>query len=574
MSYYTNVNGDLLAAIPMTAKRVLEIGCGDGSFALAAKARNPDVAYFGVELFEEVGLVAQSRLDGVIIGNIEDEHVFEALVQLQNNDPFDVLVFGDVLEHLIDPWGILEKLRVLMLPQGICAACIPNIGHWSIVQQQLRGRWDYADSGLLDRTHLRFFTHETMRDMFTNSGWQVVETQPRVIWQQQTQAALKALEPIIPALGLDPDTTRINLSAFQWIVVASNGQAVPPIHVAALTIKKVAGVNEARIDFPLAALKSLPSVRAVWGEGGLSIPNNFRPGVLILHRQFVNRPDIAGHVERMIAKGWVVVSEMDDDPAHWAGYRDSNYIAFRGVHAVSVSTHRLAKRMEEFNPNISVFSNTIFELPTIPQKPSKISGRSRIFFGALNRLEDWNEIKDGLLSALKDLDGKVEFVVVHDRQIFDDLPEGLAKEFHPTLVPTEYLKVLGTCDVALLPLRDTPFNHLKSDIKLIECCATGVVPMFSNVVYSETASAEHCGVLLAPGQDWGAALAKLIGDNTRMQRYRDAGLGYVKAERMTSHSIPQRRSWLEGLLKNRNNLEAQRQTRLKSLGLTSLVANS
>jgi glycosyltransferase involved in cell wall biosynthesis len=179
-----------------------------------------------------------------------------------------------------------------------------------------------------------------------------------------------------------------------------------------------------------------------------------------------------------------------------------------------------------------------------------------------------------MLSALKDLEGKVEFVVVHDRQIFDGLPESLAKEFHPTLMPTEYLKVLSTCDVALLPLRDTPFNHLKSDIKLIECCATGVVAMFSNVVYSETAGAENFGVLLAPGQDWGAALAKLIGDPTRMQQYRDAGLGYVKAQRMISHSIPARQSWLEGLLKSRDDLEAQRQTRLKSLSLTSLVSNS
>jgi len=196
------------------------------------------------------------------------------------------------------------------------------------------------------------------------------------------------------------------------------------------------------------------------------------------------------------------------------------------------------------------------------------------FFGALNRLKDWNEVKDGILSALKDLDGKVEFLVVHDRQIFDDLPEGLAKEFHPTLVPNEYLKVLGTCDVALLPLRDTPFNHLKSDIKLIECCATGVVPMFSNVVYSETAGAEYCGVLLSLGQEWGAALTKLIGDIARMQQYRDAGFGYVKAERMTSYSIPPRQSWLEGLLKNCDDLEAQRQTRLESLGLTSLVVNS
>ena len=105
MSYYTNVNKDLLASIPMTARRILEIGCGDGSFGLAVKARNPQVEYFGVEVFETVAAIANERLDRVICGDIETENVFQSVLDVFDKKPFDVIIFGDVREHLIDPWS-------------------------------------------------------------------------------------------------------------------------------------------------------------------------------------------------------------------------------------------------------------------------------------------------------------------------------------------------------------------------------------------------------------------------------------------------------------------------------------
>jgi 2-polyprenyl-3-methyl-5-hydroxy-6-metoxy-1,4-benzoquinol methylase len=571
MAYYTNVNTDLLANIPMNARRILEIGCGDGSFGLAVKARNPQVQYFGVELFEEVALIAQTRLDKIVIGDIENDDIFQSVLALHDNKPFDALIFGDVLEHLRDPWSVLKKLRGLMSPKGICVACIPNIGHWSIHTQLLKGRWDYADAGLLDRTHLRFFTHETMREMFTSAGWTVCKSQSRIIQYDKTMEALKTFEPLIASQGLNAAKAKQDLAAFQWIISASNGPPDPPIYLAALTIKKMAGVNEARIDNPLTTLKSLPNVRAVWGEGSLAIPNDYQPGVFILHRQFVSNKAIAQHIERLIEKGWVIVSDIDDDPGHWAGYVDSDFIAFRGVHAVSVSTDKLAARMSMYNPNLAVLNNAIFELPQLSEKPSAKSGKLRVFFGALNRIEDWNEIKPRLLPALSKLEDQIEFVVVHDRDIFNSLPQTLKKEFHPTLQITDYLKLLGSCDIALLPLRDTPFNHLKSDIKLIECCANGVVPIFSDVVYADTRNVEDLGVMLKAGNDWGQALTDLVENQDQLLRLRTAGFDYATTQRMFSQNMGQRLAWLEALIANKDQLEKQRLQRLKTIGLSSLV---
>ena len=499
--------------------------------------------------------------------------MFQSVLDVWDKNPFDVIIFGDVLEHLVDPWKLLEKLRKLMAVNGACIACIPNIGHWSIHKQLLSGRWDYADAGLLDRTHLRFFTQATMREMFTGAGFSVVKCQPRIFQQSKTNEAIDLLQPLIETYGLNIEKAKLDLSAFQWIIVGVNGDPSPPLFLAALSIKKFAGVNDARVDMPLSALKSLPEVHAVWGENSLSIPRDFQPGVLILHRQFLANKVIAQHVERYIAKGWVVVSDIDDDPSHWPGYVDSDFIAFRGVHGVSVSTERLGARVLEYNKNIKLFPNAVFELPQFANKPSAAGERLRVFFGALNRQEDWNEVKGELLPALELLGDKIEFVVVHDADIYNSLPLSLKKEFHPTLQVSEYMKVLSSCDIALLPLRNTRFNNLKSDIKLIECCACGVVPIMADVVYSDTKEAEDVGILMKPGQNWGQALIDLVNEPKRLIALKEAALSYVIAQRMHCHTIKDHLDWYRGLLANRAQLEAERQERLKAIGLSGFLVD-
>jgi 2-polyprenyl-3-methyl-5-hydroxy-6-metoxy-1,4-benzoquinol methylase len=570
MSYYSNVNPDLLEKIPMNAARILEIGSGEGRFAAAVKARNPDVVYFGVELFDDAATKASSHIDHVLHGNIEEPQTFAALQSLQAGDPFDVLFFGEVLEHLLDPWAVLAKLRTLMGKDSVCVICISNVSHWSLIQQQMKGRWDYRDSGLLDRTHVRFFTKDTACEMLTAAGWTVLDTAPRILFEQKTKDALKALQPVASVWGLDQTKFNRDLSAFQWVIRAVNGAPKPITSIAALTIRKVAGVNEARVDNPLKALNTTVTSRAVWGEGSLSIPADFDAGVLILHRQFVNSRAIADHVERLIAKGWIVVSDMDDDPHHWRGYVESDFIAFRGVHAVTVSTEPMAAMMRQWNPNVAIFRNAIFEIPQLPPKPSYASAKKRLFFGALNRTADWNKIKDGVISALLQMKDKVQFFIVHDQAIFDSLPSEIDKEFHTTLPPSRYLEVLGSCDVALLPLSDTPFNRLKSDIKLMECCAVGTVPIFSPIVYADDPKTGPLGLCVHNEDGWGPAIQHLIDHPDVLENFRAKGQAYVKAERMHSHLLGPRADWLASLKDNRAELERARLDRLGALGKKAL----
>jgi 2-polyprenyl-3-methyl-5-hydroxy-6-metoxy-1,4-benzoquinol methylase len=217
--YYRNVNLDLLNRIPEQATSVLEIGCGSGWLGAAFKAKNPSCQYFGIEILEECASEAAMLLDKVICANIEDD----LTIPLEFAPSFDVLVFGDVLEHLLDPWLVLSQLRQYIKPGGSCVVCIPNVGHWSVITSLLSGKWDYQDSGLLDRTHLRFFTISTIIDMFQRSGWTVVDLAPRDFWPDKTEQALKTLLPAAIELGADQETARLNMSAFQWLVRAKNG---------------------------------------------------------------------------------------------------------------------------------------------------------------------------------------------------------------------------------------------------------------------------------------------------------------------------------------------------------------
>jgi 2-polyprenyl-3-methyl-5-hydroxy-6-metoxy-1,4-benzoquinol methylase len=220
MSYYEGVNAELLSMLPKEVRTVVEVGCGAGRFAAAYRAINPTVRYLGVELFEEAAQQAATQMDDIIIGNIEDTDVFTELEEVLEDSEIDVLVFGDVLEHLLDPWNILAKFKQIMSPNGYCVACIPNISHWTILAGLIHGEWNYADSGLLDKTHLRFFTKKTMIELFQNTGWQVEALTARIIFPQETEQAMSVLTPLAPSFGLTTEEVKENLTVFQWVIRA------------------------------------------------------------------------------------------------------------------------------------------------------------------------------------------------------------------------------------------------------------------------------------------------------------------------------------------------------------------
>ena len=122
---------------------------------------------WGIEYNDEAATAAEEKLDKVISGKIED-----ALTELPDNY-FDTIIFADVLEHLVDPYSVLELIKDKLSPEGELIASIPNVRHWSVVKQLLEGRWDYQEWGIMDSTHLRFFTRQSIQSMFDKAGYNI-----------------------------------------------------------------------------------------------------------------------------------------------------------------------------------------------------------------------------------------------------------------------------------------------------------------------------------------------------------------------------------------------------------------
>jgi SAM-dependent methyltransferase len=157
--------------------RVLEIGCGTGA-TLAALKRMGSSHVCGVELFEAAAAKARARtgIDEVRAGDAQTHlDAFE-------DGSFDLVVASHVLEHLVDPWQAARAIHRVLAPNGMFIGAIPNVRHMSVlVPLVFRGRWHYTPSGILDRTHIRFFTHHSIREMLVGAGFSDIELRPDVI---------------------------------------------------------------------------------------------------------------------------------------------------------------------------------------------------------------------------------------------------------------------------------------------------------------------------------------------------------------------------------------------------------
>jgi 2-polyprenyl-3-methyl-5-hydroxy-6-metoxy-1,4-benzoquinol methylase len=220
--YYSNINIDLLRAIPSGCAFVLEVGAGTGQLGKAYRSTNPGTCYVGIEMIEEAAREAAGNLDHIITGDVNSSDILSRLDSYRNGKLFDMLVLGDVLEHLVDPWHVLRELRTRMAPGASCAACIPNIAHWSVVLQLTRGRWDYTEAGLLDRTHLRFFTLETAVEMFTRAGWSFLEATPRILMKEKTDSIVNLWLSLSDNIGVSAEKMYRDLSAYQWVIRSEN----------------------------------------------------------------------------------------------------------------------------------------------------------------------------------------------------------------------------------------------------------------------------------------------------------------------------------------------------------------
>jgi len=166
--YYINKRSEMLEFFPSNAKTVLDVGCGQGIFAKQIKDIYKTETW-GIEYMQPHAEEAKKILDKVFVGECE-----KFLDDLPN-DYFDVIYFNDVLEHLLDPYTVLNKMKEKLTDKGRIISSIPNIRYHSALKMLiLKKEWMYQESGVMDHTHIRFFTKKSIKRMYENLGFKII----------------------------------------------------------------------------------------------------------------------------------------------------------------------------------------------------------------------------------------------------------------------------------------------------------------------------------------------------------------------------------------------------------------
>jgi 2-polyprenyl-3-methyl-5-hydroxy-6-metoxy-1,4-benzoquinol methylase len=187
-----------------TGNRVLDVGCSSGYLARPLAERGNTIV--GLELDPEAARVAEEFCELVLVGDVETMDL-----PLEPGS-FDVVLGGDVIEHLRDPAATLARLRPLLRPGGRVVLSTPNVANWAIRLSLLSGRWRYTDRGILDRSHTHLFTRATLAETLEHAGYRV----ERIDFSVPVPGDSDLLDGVGRALG----RLRPSLFAYQFVAVA------------------------------------------------------------------------------------------------------------------------------------------------------------------------------------------------------------------------------------------------------------------------------------------------------------------------------------------------------------------
>jgi len=192
--YFHGQRSDVADLVPVNCQRVLDVGCGYGGLGRNLHARGV-AQIFGVEINPDAASHLNDIYTDYWIGDVE-----QVLLPV-TTAAFDCIVFADVLEHLRDPWCTLKRYLHWLKPGGYVVASIPNVRNLALLYNlAIRGRWRYEESGLLDRTHLRFFTRGEIHELFTSAGLEI-----ELIKENHDKLSLPRRIIAAPLLALIPD---------------------------------------------------------------------------------------------------------------------------------------------------------------------------------------------------------------------------------------------------------------------------------------------------------------------------------------------------------------------------------
>lgn len=215
-----NTSQALIVELTGPDKRVLDVGTATGYVAKVLKERGCTVT--GIELDPEAAQQAEKHCERVIVGDVEKLDLEAEF----GEELFDVIIFGDVLEHLKEPELVLKRVKPFLSPGGYVVASIPNIAHGSVRLALLQGSFQYRPLGLLDETHLKFFTRESIEQLFDSAGYAIDILERIRVGIFNTEIELdkgRVSEEVLEQISADPES-----ETYQFVLTAYP-QSSPPL---------------------------------------------------------------------------------------------------------------------------------------------------------------------------------------------------------------------------------------------------------------------------------------------------------------------------------------------------------
>jgi 2-polyprenyl-3-methyl-5-hydroxy-6-metoxy-1,4-benzoquinol methylase len=511
--------------------RILEVGCSEGYVGGFLHELGHYVV--GVESNSSSATIAKKYLDEVHINFVEvyfSEHAAEQ---------FDIIIYGDVLEHLLDPELVLNSSIEALSDGGVIVTSLPNVTHNSVRAMLLSGRWDYADLGILDRTHLHFYSKDGITELFQRVGCKVEEIAEVRLSAQQ----------VIELCKLDINLDKVKLverecaddpsgEVFQYVSVARPIRS-KPLRVVGYVPQKDLGICTIRVNDPLLAWSSEYGGQYRYRSFGEICTDDLAWGDVFVIQRLAD-PGVANLIRILHEMNKKVIFEIDDlliDIPDFLIHHQVNKAALKVMEQViakadivTVTTQRLKDALLSLNSNIQIVPNIAYSLGS-----SLTSHNSQDPISLIVASTD-AILLDFIVPVLKEIQSR------YDKSMCQVIAIGPPAQYlrkngievlvHPILSHNEFKQLISGVvnPIGVIPLDDSRFSSCKSPVKFFDYSLAGVPVICSNVPpYVDFIENGKTGFLVNNNvQDWLERIEFLMSSSVDRQTVSKAASEFVK----------------------------------------------